>query len=143
MRRFGVKRDVAGAGLGEVRCPTVGVFDHQVAVDGHRCVLEQRLNDGQSQRQVRDEVIVHDVDMDPVDLTCCRYLVGQLCEVGGQDARGNLHTHADTPQPLTLHVQSRRRGLSRRAAQQSDVDRVGAVAVRPQLHVRPGTEVGH
>ena len=75
IRNFSIKTKIAiafgimvalVAGLGVTRGPAVGVVDHQVAVDRDRRDLDQGLDDGQAEREVRDEVVVHDVEMDDV-----------------------------------------------------------------------------
>ena len=64
--RLGVDRHVARPGLGVARRPAVRVLDHEVAIERQARVLEQRLHHGQADGQVRHEVRVHDVDMQPV-----------------------------------------------------------------------------
>ena len=66
LRRLDVDRHVARAGLGVARCPPVGLLDHQVTVEGQRGVLEERLDHGQAQGEVRHEVVVHHIHVQPV-----------------------------------------------------------------------------
>jgi hypothetical protein len=92
---LGVNGDVARAGLGVLRRPPVRLVDHQVAVNRQRGVLEQRFDDGQAQGQVRHEVVVHDVHVQPVGDGGHRGgLVGQPGEVRGQNARRDLDAHS-------------------------------------------------
>src|ERR1700759_547931 len=95
LHRLGVDGDVARARLGVAGGPLVGIFDHQVTVDRQADVFEQRLNDGQAEGQVRDEVIVHDVHVQPVGgRGDGRGLVGEPGEVRGQDAGRDLNGHS-------------------------------------------------
>ena len=87
LHRLGVDRHVPRAGLGVGGRPAVGVFDHQVAVHRQAGVLEQGLHHRQAQGQVRHEVVVHDVHVQPVRGGRDRFrLVGEPGEVRGQDA---------------------------------------------------------
>ncbi len=88
-----VEGDVVGAGLGVRRRPTLRVLDHQMAVERDVGRLQQALHDRQTQGQVRHEVVVHDIDVQPVGaggtrLGDRRRLVGEIREVRGQDGRG-------------------------------------------------------
>ena len=85
--RLGMEGDVVGAGLGVRGRPAVRVVDHQMAV--HRDVgrLQQRLDHRQPDGQVRYEVVVHHVDVQPVGAGHHGGFVGQPGEVGGQDRR--------------------------------------------------------
>src|ERR1700709_1268430 len=61
---FLMDRYPVGAGGGEFRNVLIRVFDHQVAIERKIGDLAQRLDDRRAQREVGDEVSVHDVDMD-------------------------------------------------------------------------------
>jgi hypothetical protein len=96
VHRLRVDRHVARAGLGVLRCPAVRIGNHQVAVDRHRGVLEQRLDDGQAECQVRHEVVVHDIHVQPVrDAGDRGSLIGQPGKVRGKDARRDLNAHSE------------------------------------------------
>jgi hypothetical protein len=86
---LGVHRDVASAGLGVAGRPALGVLDHQVAIERHGAHPLDRLDDRQAEGQVRDEVRVHDVDVDPVGVGDGLRLVGQPGEVRREQARGD------------------------------------------------------
>jgi hypothetical protein len=93
-RGLGVDRHVPGTGLGVRGSPPVRLLDHQVTVERQRGVLEQRPDDGQAEGQVRHEVVVHDVHMQPVRDAGDRCgLVGEPGEVRGQDTRRDLNGH--------------------------------------------------
>ena len=72
------------------------VRHHQVAVEEHPRVLAQRRDDRRPDRQVRHEVAVHDVDVQPVRGR--RHLadrLGQAAEVRREDRRRHLHLAGD------------------------------------------------
>jgi hypothetical protein len=95
VHRLGVDRHVARADLGVLRRPPVRLVDHQVTVDRQRGVLEQRLDHGQAQGEVRHEVVVHDVHVQPVGHAGDGGgLIGEPREVRGQDARRDLNSHS-------------------------------------------------
>jgi hypothetical protein len=95
VHRLGVDRHVARAGLGVRRCPPVRLADHQVAVDRQRRVLEQGLDDGQAEGEVRHEVVVHDIHVQPVrDAGDRGDLIGEPGKVRGQYARRDLNGHS-------------------------------------------------
>jgi hypothetical protein len=64
-----------------------GILDHQVAI--HRNVTggQQALHHRQPDRQVRHEVRVHHIDVQPVGAFHGGGLVGQPGEIGGQYRR--------------------------------------------------------
>ena len=93
--RLGVDRHVARARLGVLRRPPVRLLDHEVTVEGQRGVLEQRLDHGQAQGEVRHEMVVHDIHVQPVGGACHRGgLIGEPGKVRGQDARRDLNGHS-------------------------------------------------
>ena len=62
-----MERDVRGARVGEVLDDAVDGRDHEVHVDGRRdAVLAQGRADHGADGQVRDVVVVHDVEVDDV-----------------------------------------------------------------------------
>ena len=68
-----------------------GVGHHQVAIERHRGVAVDGRDDRWPDRQVRDEVAVHDVDVEDVgDRLHARDGVAQRGEVGGEDRRCDL-----------------------------------------------------
>ena len=70
-------------------------------------------------------MVVHDVDVRPVGVRDGGELALEVGEVGRQDRRGDLHArHPSEPGQPAL-------------PQQREEHRVGAVHVRPELHVRP------
>src|SRR6185503_9664835 len=91
LARFGVEADVRGAGGGEVRNDAIDGLDHQVHVDRRlHAVLAQRLADEWTDREIRDVMVVHDVEMDEIgtgrdDVVD---LLAEPREVGRQDRRG-------------------------------------------------------
>ena len=89
--RLDMHGDDVGAGLGEGFQIGVAWRDHQVHVEQLPAVWAQRLHDVGADRDVGHEMAVHDVDMDPVGPGGIdrAHLLAELCEVGGQDGRGD------------------------------------------------------
>ena len=81
-----------GAGLGERVDLALGPLDHQVHVE-HRTgavdALAQRRDDDRPHRDRRDEVAVHDVDVDDprAGVEHLLHLRAEAREVGGEDRR--------------------------------------------------------
>src|SRR5699024_11623082 len=65
-RGLGVDGDAARSRLRVTGCPTVGILDHQVTVQGRVRGLGPGLHDRHTAGEVGDEVPVHDVDVQPV-----------------------------------------------------------------------------
>ena len=84
---LGVEGDVVGARLGVRRCPAVGVLDHQMAIHRNVAGGQQTFHHRQPDRQVRHEMCVHHVDVQPVGAFDGGGLVGQPGEIGGQYRR--------------------------------------------------------
>ena len=97
---FNVHREVVTTRIDVVLKTGFRVFDHQVSVkDGVRTeCFSQAANHGRAERQVRDEVAVHHVEVQPREARINGFVavVGQVCEVGGEDAGCNDHV---IPQP--------------------------------------------
>ncbi len=85
--RLGVERDVVGASLGVRRRPAVGVLDHQMAIHRNVAGGQQTFHHRQADRQVRHEMRIHDIDVQPVRAFDDGGLVGQPGEIGGQYRR--------------------------------------------------------
>ncbi len=65
---------------------------HQVAIEVERSMATQRGHDRRADRDVGDEVPVHDVDVQPVRGGChLAHLLGQHAEVGRQHGGGDAH----------------------------------------------------
>ena len=84
---LGVHGDVARAGLGVAGRPALRVLDHQVAVERYGADRLHRLHHRQAEGQVRHEVRVHDVEVQPVGIGDALDLVGEAGEVRRQQAR--------------------------------------------------------
>ena len=61
-----VQQDMVRAGLGEGGDVGVDRADHQMHVEGQACVGAERLQDQRAEAEVRDEMTVHDVEVQPV-----------------------------------------------------------------------------
>lgn len=93
-------------------------------VHHHRGVCPQVLDQWQAEGQVRDETVVHHVEVDRIRTGDSGDLSGEVGEVSVEDTRRNGDSHAVS--------------LAGSAAQQGKEHRIGAVTMRPQLH-----EVAH
>ena len=94
LRRFDMEGDTSRASLGIPLCPPIGVVDHEVTVSRYLNVSQQAGHQGQTEREVGHEVVVHDVEMDPLGCTPeASDFVREVSQVGIQDARRNLHAH--------------------------------------------------
>ena len=99
-----VHRAAVGPGLGEGFEVATRFGHHQVAVEVERCVAAQRGHHGRTDRHVRHEVPVHDVDVEPVGRRSdFAHLLGQEAEVGRQDRGGDAQI-AGTPGPACSAV---------------------------------------
>src|SRR5690606_27328527 len=86
-RSLGVEGYRIHAELCVFRSPAIGVLNHQVHVDWQLADLVQRIDHGQAQGQIGNEVVVHDVHVDRVRGVDAFQLCGQVCKVCGQDRR--------------------------------------------------------
>ena len=97
-RRLELDRDRVGARLDELLDLALGPLDHQVAVEqaaGVVHLVADRLDDHRPDRDRRDEVAVHDVDVDRAraGVEHRRELLAEARVVGRQDRR--LHLRRD------------------------------------------------
>ena len=98
-RRLDVHRHVVRARLGVADRPPVRVVDHEVAVERDVGRRQQRLDHRQAEGEVRHEVGVHHVDVQPVGAgrrarrRRSAASSAEPGEVGGQDARGDHRMH--------------------------------------------------
>src|SRR5689334_20647376 len=86
-----VHQDMVGPGVSERRDERINRFNHQVHVERQSAVRAQALQDWRTKADVRDEVAVHDVEMQPVGSSRfdrCNFLV-QTREIRSQQARRN------------------------------------------------------
>ena len=65
-RRLGLNKKVIGAGFGKRLKIAFGLDDHQVHIERLRGRAAHRIHDRGTERDVRHEPAVHDVDVDPV-----------------------------------------------------------------------------
>ena len=79
-----------GAGLDEGPRVTVGLLDHQMHLDGQPGQLAHRLHHVGAKGKVGNEVAVHHVDVDDIDLRRLQSLhfLLEIAEVGGEQAGG-------------------------------------------------------
>ena len=86
----------------------VGVFDHQVAVEGEFGDGAEGLDHGRAEGDVGDEVAVHDVDVEDgaaAALGGCDF-VGEMGEVGGEDGECQFDHLVLLPASLTARMKS-------------------------------------
>src|SRR5919204_269004 len=104
-----VDDDVARAGPGELRHVALGTLDHEVDVE-QDVEVAQRLDRLGTHRHRRDEVAVHDVDVDDLGagVDDVAHLRAQAAEVGGEyrgrDAAPHTSTSIDPEQWLQVTV---------------------------------------
>ena len=89
--RLGMDGDDVGAGFGEGVEERIDGRDHQMDVERLLRVRPERLHDRGTDRQVRDEMAVHHVDMDPVGagLVDRANLLAEPGEICREDGRGD------------------------------------------------------
>ncbi len=112
-RPFLVDDQRVGPGLGERRQVPVGLRDHQVNFQGNRRHGPEPAHDHGPERDIGDEVPVHDVDVNPVGAgrDGLGHLVGQMGHVGRQDRWGELdavgkYTHESQAPLLAIDAQA-------------------------------------
>ena len=101
---FDVDGEEVGPGADEGLDVALGFDDHQVDIERQPRALPDGLDDGRSDGDVRHEAAVHDVHVKLVGAACldARDRVAKRGEVGGEDARRDLHASADltlSPRP--------------------------------------------
>ena len=79
------------------------LFNHQVGVQEHVCVLVHRLADGHAVGDIGDEGAVHHVKVDHIGAFNGVQLLAQVGEVGGKD-RGSDFNH--NREPLSSYFQN-------------------------------------
>src|SRR4051794_14178646 len=100
MRRgLGVDRHSVRAGSNKVVEVPLRLYDHEVNVERQPGELTHGLDDLRTEREVRYEATIHDVDVNPVGASglAHRDLIGELREVGAEDRRSNTNTHGARP----------------------------------------------
>ena len=88
---LGMDGDDIGTCCGEGFEKAIDRGDHQVDVEGLGGVRAQRLHDSRADGEVRHEMPVHHVDVDPVrpgGIDSADFLA-QPCEIGREDRRGD------------------------------------------------------
>ena len=93
-----VHRDHAGAGGDEVFDVAIGLLDHQVHVERPRGDALDRAHDRRADRDVRDEVAVHHVDVNEVGAAALggRDVAAERGEVGGENRGRDQHVGGAT-----------------------------------------------
>ncbi len=94
--RFEMDGDEAGAGVNELRGVDVGAINHEMDVEREGGTAAEGADDGWADREIRDEVSVHDVH---VNIVCAGALgagdfIAEVREIGGEDRRCNESFHS-------------------------------------------------
>ena len=89
--RLDVHGDDVGAGVGKRLEIGIAWRDHQMHVEHFLGVRAQRLHHAGADRDIRNEMPIHHVDVDPIGAGVIdrAYLFAELGEVGGQNRRGD------------------------------------------------------
>src|SRR3989344_5558420 len=66
MTGFGVNRDMIGAGLSKTFNVAFGLFNHEMRVKRQLCETADGFDNEGPDRDVRDKMAVHHVDMKPI-----------------------------------------------------------------------------
>ena len=107
--RFRVKGDVARTGFREIRHESVDGLHHEMNVDRRLdTVIPERLANHGANREIRDEMIVHDIEMHDVG-TGIQHgadIVAEACEVGGKYRRSYQWRHGMTSAEFRLSGRS-------------------------------------
>ena len=76
MFRFGfdVNSNPIRAGIDKSRNVMIGLLDHKMHVQWQRCLFANESDDGRSERDVVDEMAIHDIAVDPVRAGSCDFL---------------------------------------------------------------------
>src|SRR5437762_8426128 len=93
MPRFGFNMDGDGirAGFKKTRQIMIGPFDHEMNVEPQLRMLAHGRDDGGPERNVIDEMAVHDVEMKPVGTSVFHTmdLRFEIREIGGENGWSN------------------------------------------------------
>jgi hypothetical protein len=91
------------AGIGKFGYEEIGIFDHEVAIEGHLREVPERLHHWRADGEVGDEVAVHEVQVEDraAALKSLQRVAAQLREVSGEDRRRKFDFHEAnvTPSP--------------------------------------------
>ena len=109
--RFHVHAEVIAPRIDVVLEAGFRVADHQMGVKGRTVAQSgaEAPNDGRAKGQVRHEVAVHDVQVEPLEASVHRFSarigqVGQIC--GEHRGRDDHVRHASTGRPTHMSVRS-------------------------------------
>ena len=85
---LGMHQQVVGAGIGECRDEGIDRRNHQMHIERQLGVRAQAAQDGRAEADVRHEMAVHHVEMQPVGARRLdrRHFVSQSSEIGRKDA---------------------------------------------------------
>ena len=81
------------AQLGILRCPTIRILNHQMHVNRKIGDFADTSHDRLAQSQVRDEMMIHHIDMNEIRIGNGLEVTLKVAEIGGQDAWCDLNSH--------------------------------------------------
>ena len=89
--RFGVERNQIRPGIRESLQIGINRGDHQMHIKGDGGVAAQRLDQRWPKGDVRDEMPIHNVQMQPIRACCGHgtHFLTEFGEIGGQKRRGD------------------------------------------------------
>ena len=92
---FRMHQDMVGPGISERRDERINRLDHQVHVERQSAVGTQALQDRWPEADVRDEVAVHDIEVQPIGSGALdrRNFLAETREIRSQQAR----RYSDSP----------------------------------------------
>ena len=82
-----------GAQLGILRCPTIRILNHQMHVNRKIGDFADTSHDRLAQGQIRDEMMIHHVDVNEIRIGNGLEVTLKVAEIGGQDAWCDLNSH--------------------------------------------------
>ena len=81
------------ADLRVLRRPAIRILDHEVRVNRQDAGLHDGFRDGQTPREVGDEMVVHDVDMSDIRSCDLGELTAQIGDIAVENRRANCGVH--------------------------------------------------
>jgi hypothetical protein len=102
---FPVHQQGIRAGRDEFVQEQVGARHHQVRLQGQLGQRPERRDDGRPHREVRHEVPIHDIDVDPISPSPRGLgdLLAQAGKIGREDGRGQFHSAFVHRRRLSFH----------------------------------------
>jgi hypothetical protein len=92
--RFNMDRNRVGPCIDETRQIVIGMLNHQVNIKRQICDFANGRDHARAERNIVDEMTVHDVAMDPIGsrLFHPANLIGQSGKIGGENRGSNYYS---------------------------------------------------